>query len=303
MDNVCHTLAGAAFAEAGLKTRTRFGAPVLMIAANLPDIDVLAFASSTPSVALRRGWTHGVLAQLLLPALLTALVILVDRAWRSRPGHPPARAVPLLLLSYVGVFSHVFLDWLNTYGVRLLMPLSPTWFYGDSVFIIDPWLWGALGLGVFAARRHGVRRPARVALVVAAVYIGAMIWSARAARALVLEAWVRERGSPPHGLMVGPVPVNPLRKTIIVDGGQAYERGTFEWWPVRVRFDGLPVPTRAAEPAVARAQEQDADMRAVLVWARFPYYELQPVDGGMRVTLRDMRFGDRLGAASVVVPR
>ena len=28
-----------------------------MIAANLPDVDVLAFVSATPVVALRRGWT------------------------------------------------------------------------------------------------------------------------------------------------------------------------------------------------------------------------------------------------------
>jgi inner membrane protein len=303
MDNVCHTLVGAAFAEAGLKTRTRFAAPVLMIAANLPDLDVLAFASSTPSVALRRGWTHGVLAQLLLPALLTAIVLLADRIWRPQSGNPPARAVPLLLLSFIGIISHVFLDWLNTYGVRLLMPISPTWFYGDSVFIIDPWLWVALGLGVFAARRHRVPRPARVALIVAALYIGAMIWSARAARALVLEAWVRERGTPPHGLMVGPVPVNPLAKTIIVDAGTYYERGSFTWSPPRVTFDGLRVERRADEPAVARAREQDAEVRAVLVWSRFPYYEVEPIEGGTRVTLRDARFGARLGSVSALVPR
>ena len=34
-----------------------------MIAANLPDVDVLAFATGIPPVALRRGWTHVVLAQ------------------------------------------------------------------------------------------------------------------------------------------------------------------------------------------------------------------------------------------------
>ena len=44
MDNVCHTLVGAAIGEAGLKGRTRFGNPALMIAANLPDIDGVAEA-------------------------------------------------------------------------------------------------------------------------------------------------------------------------------------------------------------------------------------------------------------------
>ncbi len=77
MDNVCHTLVGAALGEAGLKHRTRFGLATLMVASNLPDVDVLVFATSTPSVAFRRGWTHGVLADALLPALLTAAVVLV----------------------------------------------------------------------------------------------------------------------------------------------------------------------------------------------------------------------------------
>jgi inner membrane protein len=302
MDNICHTLVGAACSEAGLKRTTRFAAPVLMVAANLPDVDVLAFLSDVPAVAIRRGWTHGVLAQALLPPVFTGAVLLLDRVWRPQRGGPSARALPLLALSYIGVLSHVFLDWLNTYGVRLLMPFSPRWFHGDSVFIVDPWLWLVFGAGVFVARRRAAFTAARVALIVAAVYIGAMVWSARAARAAVIDAWVRERGSPPQALMVGPVPANPLRKSIIVDGGTFYERGSFAWWPARVAFDGRRVERRADEPAVARARAQDAVMRAVLIWARFPYYEVEPVDGGTRVTLRDMRFGDRLGAVSVRVP-
>jgi hypothetical protein len=56
VDNFCHTLVGAAFGEAGLKRRTRFGNPTLMIAANLPDIDVLSFVTDTNPISFRRGW-------------------------------------------------------------------------------------------------------------------------------------------------------------------------------------------------------------------------------------------------------
>ena len=79
MDNICHTLVGAALGEAGLKHRTRFGNVTLMIASNLPDIDVLVFASGSSPVAFRRGWTHGVIAQLLLPVALTGVMMLVAR--------------------------------------------------------------------------------------------------------------------------------------------------------------------------------------------------------------------------------
>ena len=54
MDNVCHTLVGAALGRAGLAQRTRFGAAALMISANIPDLDVLVFATNTIAVSFRR---------------------------------------------------------------------------------------------------------------------------------------------------------------------------------------------------------------------------------------------------------
>jgi inner membrane protein len=301
MDNLCHTLAGAALGEAGLKWRTRFGNPVLMIAANLPDVDAAVFLTGTPSVAFRRGWTHGVLAQAVLPILLTAIVLAIDR-WRppGPAGAPGARAAPLLALSYVGVISHVLLDCLNNYGVRLLMPFSNRWFYGDAVFIVDPWLWLALGAGVLFARR--LRRPylAGVAIAVAIAYIGMMVWLAIASREAVLEAWQAQHGSTPRALMVGPVPVAPFRKAVIADTGDRYERGVFDWQRGRLQMTGS-LLKRGNEPAVRRARERPA-FRAILRWARFPYYVLEHTPGGTRVTLQDARFGRQVGSATVMVP-
>jgi len=37
------------------------------------------------------------------------------------------------------------MDWTNNYGVRLLLPWSSKWFYGDLVFIVDPFLWALFG--------------------------------------------------------------------------------------------------------------------------------------------------------------
>jgi inner membrane protein len=301
MDNLCHTLVGAALGETGLKSRTRYGNPVLMIAANLPDVDALSFLAETPAVALRRGLSHGVLAQAVLPIVLTGLVLLFDR-WRpAREGTARARAAPLLLLSYIGVLSHVGLDWLNNYGIRLLMPFSGRWFYGDSVFIVDPWLWLALGIGVLLARRHARPALAAAGLLAATAYIAGMVVSAQTARAHVLEAWAREQGRPPRALMVGPSFLNPLRRTIILDAGDYYRTGRFHWWPRRLSFDERIVPRNAREPAAVRAAD-DPRVQAVLVWARFPFYTFTPVAGGTRVSLADLRFVGQVGGISVVVP-
>ena len=37
------------------------------------------------------------------------------------------------------------MDWTNNYGVRPLLPWSGRWFYGDLVFIADPYIWLVLG--------------------------------------------------------------------------------------------------------------------------------------------------------------
>jgi inner membrane protein len=284
-------LVGAAFGESGLKRQTRFGSATLMIAANIPDIDVMAFATNVPAVALRRGWTHGILAQALLPILLTAAVMWVDRLRPSRDGGPPARVRGLLLLSYIGVLSHVGLDLLNSYGVRLLMPFSNRWSYGDAVFIVDPWLWLALGGALWVSRRRGTPVAARNGLSLAAVYILAMCVNARVARSVVLAEWLRERGGEPVSLMAGPVPLTPFQRQVIVDAGFNYETGTLDLLQGRLTLDQV-VVKNDTDPRVARAREAP-HIRAFLVWSRFPYWTFEETADGTRVIVSDLRFVGR----------
>lgn len=159
MDPFTHTLVGAALADAGLRRTTALATPTLILGANLPDIDAVTyFLGSDLSLWTRRGWTHGVLAMVVLPLALAGAMLLFDR-WSK---HLSARAEvvrpgPLLALATLGVWSHPALDWLNTYGVRFLMPFDGTWFYGDTLYIIDPWLWLLLGGSVFLRRSGSTR--------------------------------------------------------------------------------------------------------------------------------------------------
>lgn len=302
MDNLCHTLSGAALGAAGLQQRTRFGAATLMIAANLPDLDVLVFATETPAVAFRRGWTHGPFGQALLPIALAAVMIAAARIRPARGDTPPLRAGWVVMLGYAGVLSHVALDALNPYGIRLFAPFDWRWIYGDVLFIIDPWLWLVFGGGLWLARRHDSAVPSRHALALALVYILSMTANARAARALVLDEWRRMRGGDPTSLMVGPVPVTPFRRQIIVDNGLGYETGTFEWLPTRITFNRTVVRKNDDDPRVARARDAP-HIRGFLVWARFPFWTLEPVAEGTRVTVGDMRFAGqpaRFTASTVV---
>ena len=54
MDPICHTLVGASLGCTGLEKKTRYGRATLIVAANLPDIDVVAhFMGGAASYAFR----------------------------------------------------------------------------------------------------------------------------------------------------------------------------------------------------------------------------------------------------------
>ena len=177
MDPIAHTLVGAAAAQTGLGRRSAYATAALVIGANLPDIDGVAmFLSGDSSLYWRRGWTHGILANVLLPLLLTALLI----AWSRAFGRPPPRPCVLLGLSYLAVWSHPSLDWLNTYGVRWLMPFDGTWFYGDTLFVVDPWFWLILAGAAFLFRS---RHQSRSVDALRGIFRLPLVWQCSGARA------------------------------------------------------------------------------------------------------------------------
>lgn len=160
MDPICHTFVGASLAGTRLGDRSWGAKATLIVAANLPDVDVVSLAwGQNASMAWRRGWTHGVLAIAVAPMLLAWLVGWWGRR-RGREVHPSRLAG----LAYLGFLTHPTLDWLNTYGMRWLMPFDGTWFYGDALYIVDPWMWLIPGGAAFLAF-SGSRRAVTLWLI------------------------------------------------------------------------------------------------------------------------------------------
>ena len=285
MDNLCHSLLGGALGKTGLASRTPLGMTTLVVANNLPDIDVGVFATDTLAMSFRRGWTHGVLAQATLPIALTGIVVVCDRLFR-RNAADRVKAREVLLLSYIGVLCHVFLDFLNSYGVRLLMPFSETWFYGDALYIVDPIMYAALGFGWWLASRRNSLRPARIALAVVATYIVVMLASNLVARREVRDGLVRAGRPADTRFMVTPVFVNPFRREVIIDVGRRYEKGFFWFEPLpHFRPAGYGVEKGFTLPE-AQPALQLPRARAFLRWSRFPF--LQENQEG--VWLNDYRY-------------
>lgn len=147
MDNLTHTLVGLTAAKAGLERLSPGATAVCLLAANAPDGDIVAaFGGSWFYLKHHRGITHSIVGTLAIALLIPLLFYAVDRIiarLRSRP--PRVRLGGLLIASLLISASHPLMDWTNNYGVRPLLPWSGRWFYGDLVYIIDPWLWLSLG--------------------------------------------------------------------------------------------------------------------------------------------------------------
>ena len=300
MDNLAHTLMGAALGEAGLKQKSGLGLATLMIAANLPDIDALGLLFGE-NLAWRRGWTHGPIALVLLPILLTLAMIAFDR-WQARRGTRPKTRLPvragwLLALAYIGILSHPLLDFLNTYGIRCLMPFSDRWFYGDALFIIDVWMWSALAIGVWLSRRRSRRgsaspgRPAIAAMGVVAFYSGAMGTGSLVVEQIVAREVAARGLGVPETVVASPVPINPFRRDIVYSLGDRYGFGAFRWaLAPRLSFETPLVETNMTDPAVARAAATSKEVADFLYWSRLPFAQVTRSEGEARVIIGDARY-------------
>jgi len=197
-----------------------------------------------------------------------------------------------LVLAGIAVCSHPTLDWLNTYGVRFLMPFSNRWFYGDTAFIVDPVLIGLFGAGWFVSDRAQARGvtwaavPARVSLAVALAYIAAMKAMGQVTRSAVAEQ-VGLVAPTAQQLMVAPRPVSWLERDVIVRTDSSYDRYHARWSGMRAGIgDRQWSDPTGADTALVAAVRATLDGERFLRWARFPYF----VSEGETVFVGDLRY-------------
>src|SRR5258707_12015737 len=113
MDNLTHTAIGLFLARAGLRRVSPYATPMILLAANAPDVDVVSAAGgSLAYLHYHRHLTHS----LLMAPVVALLPVLIVRLATRKPISWPMAYVA----SLIGVASHLALDLTNMYGIRLL---------------------------------------------------------------------------------------------------------------------------------------------------------------------------------------
>ena len=220
MDNLTHSLVGLTAAKAGLE-RLSPGASVLcVLAANAPDSDVavVLFGDRWDYLQNHRGITHSIAGVLFLAILLPLIFYGVDRLRALVRRQPPKTNLRgLLIASFIVSATHPLLDWTNNYGIRFLLPWNPRWFYGDLVFIVDPFLWVVLGGAAF--------------LLVSKTPVSKVIWAAVAGVITFLLILGPRSSDLPNRVLIIALWLGALVATIAL-----YRHGARAKWGERIAF-------------------------------------------------------------------
>ena len=297
MDNLTHTLTGVVLNRAGLNRWYARSGLVLMLAANIPDIDVVtAVRGAFPYFVAHRGYTHSIAmapVMALIPMLLACAVSRSMRGWKAA-----------YVLSLIGVASHLLLDWTNAYGVRFLLPLSSRWFRLDLNNIVDLWIWGVLLtatvgplLGRLVSSEIGAksgsgRGLAIFALAFLLIYdFGRYLVHKRAIETLNSRIY---QGAAPIGVAAFPIGfVNPFEWSGWIERPEMAMHFSMN---LLSEFDPTAPDRTIYEPEpspILDAARQAYPVKKFLDFAHYPLWQVTPVadpEGAHRVDVRDWRF-------------
>jgi inner membrane protein len=296
MDNLTHSLTGLMLSQAGLKRFYPRATLLLIVSANIPDIDVVAIARG-PLYYFEhhRGITHSI-AALPVMALLSALIACAFgrtmRGWLVAWG-----------LAGIGVASHLLLDWTNIYGIRLFLPFSAEWVHLDLINLFDLLIWGVLLLGwlgplmgrlvssEIGAKSGAGRGMAIFALSFFLTYdFGRFLSHQRAIE--ILNSRLYRDGPPARVAAFPSAGISPLEWQGWIERPEFVMRFLMN---VRQEFDpaaGTIIYKAAPSPAIDAARLAHP-FRVFLQFAQYPLWSVSAVDspeGAHDVTVTDWRF-------------
>jgi inner membrane protein len=301
MDPLTHTATGLFLSRAGLNRWTPMATPILILAANAPDIDIVTAAGGSLNyLHYHRYLTHSLIAMPVMALLPVALVAVV---WRKKK----IRWLGAFFAALIAVATHILLDLTNAYGVRLFSPFSSRWVNFDFTNVVDIWIWAVLLLCVggplisrlvaseITSGSARIRYPGRGFAVLGLSFLllyncGRGVLHARAAA--VLDSRIYD-DSPTLRVAALPDASNPFlwRGVVETSGFYVVEdvnlAGDFD--PTRAAIFHKPDPGPELE-----APRRTPTFRVFLNFSQWPLWRVSPVaepEGGKLVEVFDMRFG------------
>jgi len=304
MDPLTHTAAGVLLARAGLDRFTPRATLICVVAANIPDIDLVTATSPVNYLNYHRHLTHALPAAPFMGALAVLIAEGLARLFGRRSE--PLPWLRAWAVSSLVALSHPLIDLTNAYGIRLALPFSDAWQSLDILFIIEPFIWLILFLAIVAPMLMGLlhgeigdKPPRRdrwawagLALVLAFIGVKGVL-HAKAVETLDSHLY---DGVPAVRVAAFPLPLNPLTWLAYVETGRSHYVSTLNlsesYDPSLAERYYKPEPGPVLEAAYAGSVVRDYRN-----FARYAFTSVEPIPGGSVVRMADFRFprGDGFG--------
>jgi len=280
----------------GLGRLSPHATAILVLAANAPDMDILAaFGGAASYLNYHRNATHSLFAA----PFVAILPVLAVRLFGG-----PIPWLGAYSLSLIGVASHLLMDWTNVYGLRLLSPFSAKWFDGDFIAVVDVWIWLFLFIGLAApvvsrlvsveiGADSGGRSGAAVVVFCVCLLYGFGRYLLHERAVAVLDSRMC-RNEAPLRVAAVPSPLNPFRWVGLVEGSGWYV--TYTNLNLLDDFDpaaGKVFYKPEGRPEIA-AVEETRLFQVFMSFSQWPLWRVMPVaepENGVLVELVDLRFG------------
>lgn len=287
MDSLTHIVLGACIGEAIAgrymdKRALFYGA----LAQSVPDVDFVTafFLHGAENVVAHRGFTHSILFAIMATVFLTWLV-------KDVIHKTPLPVKNVFLLFAVNIFTHLFIDTFNAYGVGLFVPFDDHRFTFNVLFVADPLFSVAPFVSflflLFLNKSH--RR--RVAWIRTGIFVSAFYLCIAVMNKLVVTKDVRQslqaQGKPTE-FFTTPSPFNSLLWFVAAKDKEGYHTGyrsVFDKGPVTFHF----VPRNEKQTDTIQNQK---DIRLLKDFAQ-GYYTFE--QWGDTAVLNVLRFGQVVG--------
>ena len=317
MEPVTHFLTGACLGRSGFNRKTAYATLAMTLAAEAPDVDVVAgFGGPVSGFCHHRGITHTLLGAPFMALAVTGVVWAIARLlqhFRRKPPAQPVRWGWIYGLCLIADGSHLLLDYTNNYGLRPFFPFDAHWYAWSIVFIFEPVMFAALLLGLLVPALLGLvdsemhRRPpgelrGRGWAIAALTAIG-LLYGLRSAERLHALQLVEQAGSatrePLLRVDAEAIMGNPFTWHTLAETAGGYQIATVSTANDRVE-PGESIAKPRVTPAVVAARQSYLG-RVYGDWSSWPIVEdvgavAPPGDlhtlppGAHTVVFRDLRF-------------
>lgn len=293
---------------------------MMVVAGLAPDLDYASyFGGAGAFMRFHRTLLHSIAGSAMVACVVAGAFWVLDR--RMPPKRRPTQTVAPLgfgaafAVCSVGACGHLLLDVASGVGVQLLWPFRVHWSAWNLINNLDLWALLLLVVGLLlpllfilvneevGERRKGPggSRAAIVTLALLAAYLGARADLHSRAIDLILS---REY----HGRIALSAAAFPESSAPFSWRGIAETDNTVEEVDVPLGPGDTFDPDRSVtlfkpeDSAAFAAGERSPAAQKFLLYARFPFARVQPLEAGYRVEVRDLRFADNdNGPANIFV--